>query len=688
MSLIKKYVYEGGRASTSRGRNNEGATRARPLGPWTLQDAEDTPFASTTDKNEVVNLLEWAQTATLNPGRAYDCYVPSSINFKEDRTYQVKFSPNVVRLDIRGPHLPNLSFYDLPGVINVSDVADEEYLVNLVKNLVKDYIGDQECINLLTLPMTDDPANSSASRLIRDMKAEARTVGVLTKPDRVQKAESLEQWMQILNGERFKLGHGYHIVMNNPDVTVDHATARVEEREFFQSNQPWATELKTYDHRFGTLQLQTALSTKLTAQIRRSLPRITQQILGRLQQVNEKLQLLPEPPAGNLPRQIYEKLFLFELEMRKQFDGGDPKYLFRKDWNDLVLKFRKVMADSKPLLIQVESTDSAPTRSSVDTPTPVHRNLHNPIMIDSDDDEKDTRYTTPLPDRTASSKRRIKQSSPPSQPSASKRPRMNDIPQFKSEEMSWKDSYSRRFNLGEVRQILQEAHVGLPGQTNPKAIDQMIGSSIEVWKEPLDHFLNATIVLCQSMIATVINKVFPLWQGTQLYTYAQEVCKLFIEDFKGTLRNTVHKILEWEVFKPTTYNESLMRMMCDSALTSLKNGRREHRARKFLADQDGLKENQRTPSRLTFIEKVAKVTDDQLGLDQYAQEVEAMGNVRGYYECAYSRFVDVVSQAISCELFSACLDQLGLTVKEKLGLVDEQRDGKLSYVLAICRISC
>jgi len=271
ISLYKRYVYGGSQGKSSNSSvstTKEGATKARPLGPWILQDPEDTHFASTTKKDEVADLLEWAQTATLNPRSPCDFYLPTSPNFKGDKAYQVKFSPNVVRLDITGPKLPNLSFTDLPGVINVSDVADEEYLVNLVKNLVKEYIKDDKCINLLTLPMTDDPANSSASRLIRDVRAEGRTVGVLTKPDRVQRAESMEQWSQILNGEKFVLGHGYHIVMNNPDTNVDHATARAQERKFFEENEPWATELKNFERRFGTLQLQTALSTKLTAQIR------------------------------------------------------------------------------------------------------------------------------------------------------------------------------------------------------------------------------------------------------------------------------------------------------------------------------------------------------------------------------------------------------------------------------------
>ena len=136
-----------------------------------------------------------------------------------------------------------------------------------MKNLVKEYIKDESCINILAISMTDDPANSTAFDLVRKVKAEARTIGVLTKPDRIQASESFEQWEDVLSGRKFRLGFGYHVVKNNPDTEVDHATARQEEREFFQ-NGLWATHLRRFTTRFGTLQLQTALSHKLTAQIK------------------------------------------------------------------------------------------------------------------------------------------------------------------------------------------------------------------------------------------------------------------------------------------------------------------------------------------------------------------------------------------------------------------------------------
>ena len=83
----------------------------------------------------------------------------------------------------------------------------------------------------------------------------------------IEEQESLDQWVQILAAQRFVLGHGYHIVKNNPDVAVDHAVARTQERDFFAST-PWSTVLSTYQSRFGTSQLQVFLSQILTAEIR------------------------------------------------------------------------------------------------------------------------------------------------------------------------------------------------------------------------------------------------------------------------------------------------------------------------------------------------------------------------------------------------------------------------------------
>lgn len=156
----------------------------------------------------------------------------------------------------------------LPGVINQAEVPEEEYLVKLVANLVKSYIRNESCLNLLAMPMTDDAANCTASKLVQELNAQNRTIGVLTKPDRVQEGEGLAQWIDILNDKKFKLGHGYYVVKNNPDPRVSHSVARQEEDQFFAETDPWARTLSSHSERFGTLKLQEVLSERLTAQIR------------------------------------------------------------------------------------------------------------------------------------------------------------------------------------------------------------------------------------------------------------------------------------------------------------------------------------------------------------------------------------------------------------------------------------
>lgn len=111
VSLFKKYMYDGVQANesadvscTSRptGRAptlKSGATRNRPLGPWVEQHVETFAFATVYSEEEVQDVLYWAQLAILNPGMPFELYMPGK-NANTTANMQVKFSPNVVRLDV------------------------------------------------------------------------------------------------------------------------------------------------------------------------------------------------------------------------------------------------------------------------------------------------------------------------------------------------------------------------------------------------------------------------------------------------------------------------------------------------------------------------------------------------------------------------------------------------------------
>lgn len=110
--LQKNYIYEGTQARSGIARA-EGATRARPLGPWMAQTPEPFLFLHTTKKTDIPEALRLAQLATLNPRADPSEYRLGRLGKAgPEEDIQVKFSPNAVRLDISASDVPNLSFIE------------------------------------------------------------------------------------------------------------------------------------------------------------------------------------------------------------------------------------------------------------------------------------------------------------------------------------------------------------------------------------------------------------------------------------------------------------------------------------------------------------------------------------------------------------------------------------------------
>lgn len=409
--LMKKYIYS--TQLIKRGGKSKG------LGPWVEQDPESIPFMNLTDKADVQEALKWAQLATLNPSTSHEDYIPGQ-NMRTDETTQVKFSPNVVRLDISAPHFPNLSFYDLPGVINVAEVEEEKYLVTLVENLVKQYISTSSCTVLLTLPMTDDATNSSAARIIREVGATSRTLGVLTKPDRIGYGEGYDQWKEILRGEKFTVGHSYYVVRNNPSPLVEHAQAREEEEEFFNDG-PWRNELAEHSDRFGTRNLQMALSKLLKKQIELSLPSIREQIQSRAQEVEKELMTLPDPPSANIQFILSDKLNDFNNAIHAQMNGGAPgsDYPLQKQWMKIATDFQHSLLVTRPTMRTSVVVEKFPPRK------PGSNQLRREVIND-DDEECEVTESRPSPNKRKAGtvepeggvKRHMKSPSLPTTPTA------------------------------------------------------------------------------------------------------------------------------------------------------------------------------------------------------------------------------------------------------------------------------
>ncbi|KAF7719668.1 Uncharacterized protein PECH_004168 [Penicillium ucsense] len=622
--LSRRYVYDPlNKLKTSK--------RTQLLGPWVACVGRDEEvFMTLYDRSEVQETIKWAQVAILNPADDSNIYKPGMNRGVTEKT-AVKFSPNVVRLDISGPKFPALSFYDLPGVISQPEHDDEKYLVRLVENLVKHYVSQENCIILLTLTMTDDATNSSAARLIRDIKnAKERTLGVLTKPDRALGMESFEQWREILAGQKFKLGHGYFVVRNNQNPGVDHARARKEEERFFD-DPFWKGTMSEYRDRLGVRRLQEALKEILMAQIRMCLPSIIDQINEKARRVNRELADLPSPPTENRQYIVMEKVLALRSRLNEILIGSsevhDTPKMFLGFSNRLATDFQTALKITKPTVMGVIVTD---------TESKGNQNVNG----------------SPQAGRL---KRKHESSdmTPPDSPTPAPPTKLYLIDGIF-------DKYveaARRFHPREIREFREESgSTGIPNHIDPTVIESLNRASIKHWSELASVFVSATCTIVLKIITKCLDEVIAQYRQTGLYRELSRVISEFINECQVEFMGHARAQFRIEYDKPFTMAQARHKAASKSALQLLTSGRNRARARAIIRQAGGDVDDE---------SKIVKFMKD-LGIDDFVQEIEMMADSHGYYEIASSRFLDVICQSAHAKVISKCRTHLVDVINDRL----------------------
>lgn len=375
ISLVKRYAY-----SPTSNKNS-------PLYPWVEFDNPIlTPFVKLKDKSKMDQGIRSAQIATLNP------QVPdpkSFINCDPNHSIDVQFSPNIITLDIYAPGLLNLSFYDLPGVISQTPDGNRD-TVKLIETLNLEYIKQENTIVLLTVPMESDIDNSKASALLRQSDASYRTVGVLTKPDRLQSDDRADGWKAVLQDKAFRMGHGYFVVKQLSQTELakklGHVDARLAEQQFFISNQWTGRFGHDFADQLGTANLQLALSRKLAQLIFTIMPSLEQKVYDKLADVNDELAGLPIPPPNALET-VRNSITKFEGGVRDMMIARGPNNLsdswrvIKNSFNDAVFKTQRprLMLDPKSKKVDSNKTRSVPY-------TPSKKGTRDDAITVSDDE--------------------------------------------------------------------------------------------------------------------------------------------------------------------------------------------------------------------------------------------------------------------------------------------------------------
>jgi hypothetical protein len=161
-----------------------------------------------------------------------------------------------------GPDLPDLSFYDMPGIFQNPADARDDYLVSVVRNLSKEYINHPSAIILCGVAMNNDAENSCTMNLLRRLGASNRTIGVLTKADLLASAGH-EQWLKIMQGDDHRTGLGYFITSRPPDRDLEELKKWEESFFDFQRSESWPASFEPFADRCGIEKLKASLSERL-----------------------------------------------------------------------------------------------------------------------------------------------------------------------------------------------------------------------------------------------------------------------------------------------------------------------------------------------------------------------------------------------------------------------------------------
>lgn len=249
-------------------------------------------------------------------------------------------SGQLISLEVRSPDVPDLTLIDLPGIARVAVGDQPKDIGDQIKKLLRRIIGCKETINLVVVPCNVDIATTEALKMAQEVDPTGeRTIGILTKPDLVDKGTE-EAIVKILNNRVIPLKKGYMIVKCRGQQDIHNkltlAAAIQQERRFFENHTHFRAFMK--EGKATIPCLAEKLTDELVKHIIKTLPALENQIHDILYKTSQDLQRYKR----GAPQTESEKLFfltdlikIFNKDISQSTRGeeqlsGDEVRLFTK----------------------------------------------------------------------------------------------------------------------------------------------------------------------------------------------------------------------------------------------------------------------------------------------------------------------------------------------------------------------
>ncbi|KAI9838389.1 MAG: hypothetical protein M1819_005658 [Sarea resinae] len=188
------------------------------------------------------------------------------------------FAGDVLSIEISGPNRPQLTLVDLPGLIHSENKFANTEDIQLVSNLVEQYICNPRTIILAIVSAQNDHANQIILKRARMFdKKGSRTLGIITKPDGLHPGSGNESaYIGLAKNEDIFFALGWHVLRNRgfPERHDSFDQRNQSEKAFF-SKGSWQ---KLSSDMLGIESLRVRLSDLLFQHIKWELPKLREEL--------------------------------------------------------------------------------------------------------------------------------------------------------------------------------------------------------------------------------------------------------------------------------------------------------------------------------------------------------------------------------------------------------------------------
>ncbi|TFK66013.1 hypothetical protein BDN72DRAFT_772573 [Pluteus cervinus] len=584
-----------------------------------LPQARNEPFGNPiTDKSLVEDRIRRAQRAILNPATPSHRFLTGNETIKNE----CDFSKNRVLLQISGPDVADLSFCDLPGLIASVSGQSAVDNIDLVQDLVRSYIERPSCVILVTVACETDFENQGAHRLAKEYDPEGeRTIGVLTKPDRIPPGEE-ERWIRFIKNMQEPLKHNWFCVKQPSSQELKEGVtwtgARERENRFFSTQRSWSELDAIYKRYLGTANLVGRLSLILSDLIETRLPHIQAEVDSAISSVEDELDRLPKEPSQDPVHEVMGLLQRFIGDLQEEIRGRpDPNGLIqtiRPHHDD----FRQSIRGTVPCFLPFEEKG-------------VPRKMEPFIFLHEEDDDDSSDGT----DDTSTS---------------------NFI---------YVDEVLKRSLGARARE--------LPGHTPFSVQKHYIDQFLAHWPAP-------AIKLCRLVYDTLNERVNRLVKE-HFSTFGQGALehpvRLLLQDHLRACRDRGKAQIEWLLSLEKlafTSNSSKFAFYQAKFLVHYRTARHAHPSNlpiqfpEYLSNKGGV-----LADVLSGLSKMGMPVREEdlsklLHIDQMDLALPIMADVRAYFQVAYQRFADSVPMAVDVELVQGLGRDLFQTLSSGLGI--------------------